>query len=254
MQFRVLGSTGCIGGKELSSAYLVDQSILIDAGTGLGSLGQQALEKIDHVFLSHSHMDHIALLPLLADATLESRRQPITVHATEPTLDALSRHIFNWRIAPDFRVLPSRDQPTLRFSPLQAGTPVQVDGCTITAIPVDHSIPTVAFHVDGGNGSLVLASDTGVSDGLWPVVNGIANLRYLLIEAAFENARIDLCRTSGHLCPSLLEQELKRFHGPGDVCIVHVKPTAMAKVRQEVAAFDMDQTPRFLQDGDILEF
>lgn len=254
MQFRVLGSVGCIGSKQLTSSYLVGESILIDAGTGLGVLEQKALEKIDHVFVSHSHMDHIALLPLLADATLESRRQPITVHGTEATLEALSNHIFNWHVAPDFRVLPSMDKPTLRFSPLQAGVPVQVDGCSVTAIPVEHSIPTVAFQVDCGDGSVVLATDMGVSDGFWPVVNEIDNLRYLLLDASFENARIDLCRTSGHLCPSLLKQELKRFRGPGEVCVVHVKPSAMIAVQQEIAALETDRPLRFLLDGDTLEF
>ena len=254
MGFRVLGSAGCIGGGELTSAYLVGESILLDAGTGLSSLDQAALDKIDHVFLSHTHMDHIALLPLLADATLDHRRHPITVHGTEATLATLSEHIFNWHVSPDFRVLPTAENPTLEFSPLQIGVPVQVDGCAITALPVVHSIPTVAFQIDSGAASVVLATDMGGSDDFWSAVNQIGNLRYVLIETAFDNARIDLCRVSGHLCPSLLEQELAHLQLPAEICIVHVKPAAMAQVRQEINALSGERTYRFLEDGDILEF
>jgi len=253
MQFQVLGSAGCIGGGQRSSAFLVGQLILIDAGSGLGALRQAKLEKINHVFVSHSHIDHVALLPLLCDATLEHRREPVTVHGTAATLEALSTHIFNWHISPDFRVLPSVKKPTLRFSTLLPGEPVRVDGCVITAIPVEHAIPTVAFHVASATGSLVVATDMGISDGFWPIVNKIENLRYLLIEVSFQNARIELCRAAGHLCPSLLEQELSRLGQSAEVCIVHVKPTAMVEVKKEVAALDIGRSLRFLVDGDILE-
>lgn len=252
MRFRVLGCAGSIAEGGHTTSFLVDDDILIDAGTGLGTLPLDALVAIDHVFLSHAHMDHVALLSMLVDTTLARREQPIIVHATQPTLDALSAHVFNWTISPDFRDIEAQGHPAVRFSVLEPGRPVRIGERVLTAIPVEHSVPTVAYRVDGGDGSLVVASDMGVSDAFWPAVNAIADLRYLLIETAFQNARLDLCRLSGHLCPALLDRELRRLERPAQVCIVHMKASAAATIRREIAALERDPAIRFLADGDVL--
>lgn len=252
MRFLVLGCAGSIAGNRHTTSFLIDDDILIDAGTGLGTLPLEAMAGIDHVFLSHSHMDHVALLPMLVDSTLSLRRRPLVVHAAKSTLETISEHVFNWKVSPDFREIRVQGHPAVSFSVLEPGKPVQIGSRSLTAIPVEHSIPTVAYHVDGGNGSMVVASDMAVSDTFWPVVNAIADLRYLLLETAFQNARLDLCRLSGHLCPSLLEQELRRLERPADICIIHMKPSAEAQIRREIAAFDRDRNIRFLADGDIL--
>ena len=41
---------------------LLDEDILIDAGTGVGDLSLEELKKIDHVFVTHSHLDHVGLM------------------------------------------------------------------------------------------------------------------------------------------------------------------------------------------------
>lgn len=252
MRFRVLGCAGSIAGNRHTTSFLVDDDILIDAGTGLGTLPLDALTRIDHVFLSHSHMDHVALLPMLIDSTISQRQQPIVVHAAQPTLETVSEHVFNWKVSPDFREIRVQGHLAVSFSVLELGKPVKIDGRSLTAIPVDHSIPTVAYHVDGGNGSLVVASDMTVSDAFWPAVNAIADLRYLLIETAFQDSRLDLCRLSGHLCPSLLEEELRRLERPVEIKITHMKPSAAAQIRREIAALDRGRDIRFLADGDVL--
>ncbi len=252
MRFRVLGCAGSIAEGGHTTSFLVDDDIAIDAGTGLGTLSLDALAAIDHVFLSHSHVDHVGLLPMLVDSTLGRRREPIVVHAAQPTLEAVSAHVFNWKISPDFRDIDAQGHPAVRFSVLEPGRPVRLGGRTLTAIPVEHSVPTVAYRVDGGNGSLVVAPDMTVSDAFWPAVNAIADLRYLLIETAFQDARLDLCRLSGHLCPSLLDQELRRLERPAEVCIVHMKASAAAQIRREIAALERGRAIRFLADGDVL--
>lgn len=253
MRFRVLGCSGSIGDNHNTTAFLVDDDLLIDAGTGLGTLALDALSRIDHVFLSHSHMDHVALLPMLVDATLSQRDKPIVVHGTEATLDALSAHVFNWNVYPDFRKISSEGHVALKFKTFEAGTPVSVGGRTLIAIPVEHTVPTVAYHLSAGAGSLVVATDMTVSDGFWPVVNGIGDLRYLLIETAFQEARRNICEVAGHLCPSLLAGELSKLERPAEVYIVHTKPSARAHIEDEIAALDLGRDIRFLAEGDVLE-
>ena len=252
MRFRVLGCAGSIAGGRLTTSFLVDDDILIDAGTGLGTLPLEAMAKIDHVFLTHAHMDHVGLLPMLVDSTMGLRRQPILVHAARATLKAVSEHIFNWDISPDFREIEIEGHPALRFSPMEPGRPVRIGNRVLTAIAVKHSVPTVAYRVDGGAGSLVVAPDMTVSDDFWPAVSAIADLRYLLIETAFENAKLELCRASGHLCPALLDRELRRLERPAAIRIIHMKSASAATIRGEIAALAPGRDIGFLADGDVL--
>jgi len=254
MRFQVLGCSGGIGDNNNTTGFLIDDDILIDAGSGLGTLPLQALSKIDHVFLSHSHMDHIALLPMLVDSTLSLRDKPIIVHGTKATLKALSDHVFNWKVYPDFREIRSKDRAAVAFSVIEPQTPVSIGSRRLSAIPVVHSVPTVAYHLDSGAGSLVVATDMTVSDAFWPVVNGIDDLRYLLIETAFQESRLDLCEKSGHLCPSLLEGELRKLERQPEIFIVHLKPSARQQIKREIEALDVNFEIRFLADGDVLDF
>jgi len=252
MRFRVLGCFGTIGNDHHTTSFLVDDDILIDAGSGLGTLPLEALSKIDHVFLSHAHMDHIALLPMLVDASLSQRGKPLVVHASRSTLETLSDHVFNWKVYPDFRNIHSGDHPALEFSVMEPDVPLDIGGRQISAIPIVHSIPTVAFHIRGDEGSLVVSTDMTVSDEFWPVVNEIDDLRYLLIESAFQNARRDLCEASGHLCPSLLYGELQRLKRAARILILHMKTSAESQIRKEIEEFADEFDIGFLAEGDIL--
>jgi ribonuclease BN (tRNA processing enzyme) len=87
MKVRILGCSGGIGGRHLRTTSIqVDHDILIDCGTGVADLSIAELAQIDHVFLTHSHLDHIACLPLMVDTAGDMRSRPLTVHATEATL------------------------------------------------------------------------------------------------------------------------------------------------------------------------
>ena len=66
-----------------TTSLLVDDDVLIDAGTGVGDLSLDALLKIDHIFVTHTHLDHITSIPLLLDTVMGLRAQPVTLHATQ---------------------------------------------------------------------------------------------------------------------------------------------------------------------------
>ena len=80
MKLRVLGCGGGIGGSFVhTTALLVDHDILIDAGTGLTTLTLAEMAQIEHVFITHSHLDHLAALPLMIDSVADVRDRPVTV-------------------------------------------------------------------------------------------------------------------------------------------------------------------------------
>lgn len=120
MKVRVLGCSGAIARDCRTTSFLVNHNILIDAGTGVGDLTLEEMRQIDHVFLTHSHLDHIAALPLMLDAVSSLRSQPVQVHALAATIAALQAHVFNNIVWPDFSCVPSAQSPFLRYVPLAA--------------------------------------------------------------------------------------------------------------------------------------
>jgi ribonuclease BN (tRNA processing enzyme) len=234
MRIKVLGCSGGIGGCLRTTSMLIDHDILLDAGTGVGDLSLEQLVAIDHVFVTHSHMDHIASIPFLVDTTAGMRPQPLVVHGTGATLDIIRTHIFNWAIWPDFTQLPSKDNPYLRFEPVHVGVNVRIGERSITPVPANHVVPAVGYHVNGNRGSLVFTGDTTTNEELWRVINAIDNLRYLIIETAFCNRERDLAIASKHLCPSLLAEELAKLKRRPEIYITHLKPGEPDLIMQEI--------------------
>lgn len=252
MKIRILGCGGGIGGRRggHTSALIVDDDILVDCGTGVTALSMEELARIDHVFLTHAHLDHIACLPLLVDAVGDVRVAPVTVHGLDATLTALKAHIFNGIIWPDFTRIPSAQTPWMRFEPLVEGEGVMIRGRSIVPIPVCHTIPAVAYQVDSGRASLVVSGDTGGScPALWNALNKIENLRTLLVETSFQECDHALAELSGHLCPELLVKGLDGLRKTPDIHITHTKPGQTAKILQEVQSRLPARRIQVLNDG-----
>ena len=255
MKVRILGCSGGIGGRHLrTTSMLVDQDILIDAGTGVGELSVSELSLIDHVFITHSHLDHIACLPFILDTVGDLRDRPLIMHATQATQDIIRTHIFNWAIWPDFSEIPSRENPCLQFNTIELGQAIVLNGRTITALPANHTVPAVGYQLDSGVCSLVLTGDTTVNDALWIKLNQIANLRYLIIETAFSNRERQLALLSKHLCPSLLGEELLKLQLDPEIFITHLKPGQGELIMREIGENGGRHRPRMLHTDQRFEF
>lgn len=255
MKLRILGCSGGIGGRnQRTTSMLVDHDVLIDAGTGVGDLPITELAVIDHVFLTHTHLDHIASLPLMIDTVCDRRSKPITVYATDSVLTILRNHIFNWVIWPDFSEVPTPEQPFLRFQSLPLGQSITLDGRTFTPLPVDHTVPSVGYRIDSGAASFVFSGDTGPCDAFWRAVNRIDNLRYLIVECAFSNRERELARISRHFCPDTLAAELLKLERECELYITHLKPGQVELTMEEIARVLADFEPRMLQNNQTFEF
>ena len=255
MKVRILGCSGGIGGRHLrTTAMLVDHDILIDAGTGVTDLSLAELAMIDHVFITHSHLDHIAALPLMIDSLADQRQEPVTVHASAATLAILRTHIFNWAIWPDFSEISVRRKALMQYSAMEVGQTVLLDGRAITALPAEHTVPAVGYQLDSGAGSFVFTGDTTVNDAFWPVVNRIANLRHLVIETAFSNDERNLAVRSKHLCPSLLGEELGKLTQRPEIYISHLKPGQIELIMGEIENCAGEHRPELLQNNQVFEF
>ncbi|HLY96638.1 MAG: MBL fold metallo-hydrolase [Sideroxydans sp.] len=254
MKLRILGCSGGVGGNLRTTSLLLDHDVLIDAGTGVNDLSLAEMCVIDHVFVTHSHLDHVACLPLLLDSVGFMRDKPLTIHATDETLTILKEHVFNWEIWPDFTAIPSLHQPIMRYERISLGETVELGGRKITPLPANHVVPAVGFHVDSGKGSLVFSGDTTTCDALWESVNRIHNLEYLIVETAFSNAEKELAVVSKHYCPSLLAEELCKLKLDPKIFITHLKPGEIELTMQEVSECVRNFVPKMLQNGQVFEF
>lgn len=254
MRLKIMGCSGGIGGELRTTSLLLDHDVLIDAGTGVGDLEIAQLAQIDHVFVTHAHLDHVTSIPFMVDTVGGQRDKPLTVHALPETIADLKQHLFNWKLWPDFTEIPSVDRPSLQFSPVAVGHGVTIAGRTITPIPANHVVPAVGYALNSGKGSLVFTGDTCGSDELWRAVNNIGNLRYLIIETAFPDSERELAVRARHLCPSLLVEQLAMLKQQADIFITHLKPGDGGKIMREIELGASRWSPKMLQHQQVFDF
>ena len=236
MNIRVLGFNGSIGSDRHTTSFLIDDDILIDAGTGVCRLSLEEILRIRHIFLTHSHLDHLTGIPLMIDSIFSQIQTPVTIHARSETLAALQDHIFNWEIWPDFSVLPKADHPVMRFEALAPGELWTLDGRTIHAIPVNHVVPAVGYRVESESGAFAFSGDTTTNNTFWDGLNRFERLDILIVEAAFCDKDIDIARKSGHYCPLLLAADLPKLRHRPRVYLTHPKPGAEDIILRECRA------------------
>lgn len=257
MNIRVLGCSGSIAAGSRTTSFLLDDDILIDAGSGVGDLTLQEMARVDHILLSHSHLDHVLAVGLLADSVMRLRRAagkpPIQVHALGATIEALRQHIFNNVIWPDFTRLPSAEAPVLAFERFDVGDVLTLAGRCIEVLPAAHTVPAVGFAVLPASGAAwVFTGDTGPNPALWARLRTM-KVGTLVIETAFSDDERAVAELSRHLCPSTLGRELRQLaDSDTQVLITHVKPGEVAAVMAEVGAGAHAQHVRALCAGERL--
>lgn len=254
MKLRVLGCSGGVGSGAHTTAMLLDDDVLIDAGTGVGNLTIEEMVRIDHVLVTHAHLDHVAFIPFLVDTVGSMRAKPIIIHAIPATLDILQKHLFNWYLWPDFTKIPVATMPYMRYEALALNQTLCLNQRKITPLPAHHTIPAVGYQLDSGQASLVFTGDTTTNDALWIAVNKIENLKYLIIESAFCNRKRDIAQRSRHYCPSLLAEDLKKLERTAEIFITHLKPGETEITMQEINQCMESYHPRPLENNQLLEF
>jgi ribonuclease BN (tRNA processing enzyme) len=253
MQLRVLGCSGAIAARCRTTAFLLDDDVLIDAGSGVGDLELDALARIDHILLSHSHLDHVLGVPLLADSVMRRRRGrgPIRVHGLPETLETLRAHLFNGHLWPDFTRLPSPQRPILQLRPIEIGQVLRFGERRIEVLPATHSVPACGFAVLADGGALVYTGDTAPNPALWQRLREL-RVRHLVIETAFGDDERVVAELSGHLHPTALAGELAQLTQHPQVLITHIKPGECEAVMAEIQRLVPGVEARALQAGQVL--
>jgi ribonuclease BN (tRNA processing enzyme) len=254
MKLTVLGCYAGIGGARRTTALLLDDDILIDAGSGAGDLSLEQMARVDHVFLTHAHLDHSGFIPLLADAAAFMRQRPLLVHALPQTIAALKKNMLNGDLWPDYTEPPTHENPYIRFVPVTPGETTVLGKRSIAALPACHAVPAVGYCLDSGVGCFVYSGDTTDCEAFWAALNGIENLRYLMIETTFLNANASGAARSGHMTAALLAQGLARLQRPVMLLITHMEPGREDSTMAEVVAACGKYKPVRIEQGQQFEF
>ena len=238
MELRVLGCHGGETPHHRTSAFLLDQKLVIDAGALTSTLALEEQYALEAAVVSHAHLDHVRDLATLADNRCQAGCPPLPIGATRRTIATLKKHFFNNRLWPDFSVIPSIARPTIRWVVVPAGEkPVQLGGYEIRGVPVSHTIDTTALIVTGGGGTLAYSGDTGPTDRLWETLARQPDLRALIMEVSFPNREQRIASLSGHHTPRTLAADLRKLARPKDLptLLFHIKPRYQREVERECA-------------------
>jgi len=244
MEFRILGSYGGDSPDCRMTSFLIDGSVVVDAGAITRALTIDEQREIRHVLVSHTHMDHTATLPFLIENIFGTHPEPVSIYCSKRVLGAVRRHLFNNDTWPDFSRIPDHVEPSVKFHETEAEQPFVITGLAggdleVTAIPVNHIVPTTGFLLRQGSSSVLFTSDTGPTDRIWQVADATPDLAALITECSFPNRLQAVADVSLHLTPATLAGELAKLQREIPVYLYHFKPPYVDELRAELAATEM---------------
>jgi cAMP phosphodiesterase len=236
MKVKILGCSGSETIGHMPPGFLVNDVMMLDAGTITAALSIEAQSRITDILISHTHLDHIKSVMFLADNIIGRIKKPVNIRAIPKVIDAIRKHLMNNIIWPDFTKIPTPKNPVLTYSPLPLNKTVSVAGLKVKAIPVNHPVPAVGFLVSDGRSSFLYSADTGPKEGIWKEAAKAKNLSAIIVDTSFPNSLDTIATLSGHFTPGQLHEDLTKAKVDFDVpiYIYHVKPVHKKKVISEL--------------------
>ena len=251
MRIRVLGSYGSRLPGYHTSSMLINDNILLDAGTVTAVLSLAEQAAIDHVILTHAHLDHVVDLAFLADNIFTLRSTPLRIWGPEEVLASIRKHLFNNEIWPDFARIRIRDFPIVELRSLPVGRESEVGGLTLNWVRTNHPVFTAGYLISAEGNTLLHSGDTSITEKLWNMGRTASGLRLAFVETSFPNRLASIARASGHLTPEMLRAELGKLDCPNlPVKIFHMKPQFLDEILAELHDLD-DPRLQILHGGEI---
>ncbi len=254
VKIRILGCYGGVTQYHRATSFLLNDSVLLDAGTVSEALDKDELKKIRTILVSHAHMDHIRDLPTLADNLFFLGCQGISLAAVKPVLDVVLTCLFNGKIYPDFTRIPSPESPVIVPFPLEVEKAAVLDGLEITPVPVSHTVACTAFMVKEDGKGFMFTADSGPTKRFWEIAQKEKGIEFILADVSFPSRMEDVAVMSGHMTPSMLRTYL-RSYGLLDktVYVTHMKPFLCEEIIEELASMG-EKNIKFLEQGGAITF
>jgi ribonuclease BN (tRNA processing enzyme) len=181
---------------------------------------------------------------------IKNQLHTVSVQSTDQVISAMQNHLFNDVIWPDFTKIPTAENPVIRFTTIAPYHESVVNEYAITAIPVNHTVPTVGYRVQSGGKTLIYTGDTGPTEEIWTYCSGADAL---IVEVSFPDSMKALAQLTKHLTASMLVEELAKIDVlPKRILITHPKPQYYDIIRKEIAALAIDCV-ELLRDGSVYD-
>jgi ribonuclease BN (tRNA processing enzyme) len=258
LQIQLLPSSFDAGGSanaaQRLTCFVIDDRVTVDAGSIGIALTDSQRRTVRDVIVTHPHMDHIASLPIYVDDLFGELEQPVRIYATAKVIELLKLDVFNDTVYPKFDELKNEHGRVMEYVPFEAGKEFRVAHLNVTAITVNHIVPTVGLVISDGKTTVAFSSDTAETEEFWQVVNRAQHLHALFIEASFPDSMQELAHASKHLTPSMLRSELTKLNHNGmDILAVHLKPAFRDTVAHELGQLQIDNLS-VMETGRIYEW
>ncbi len=254
---KILGAAGSYSHESKATSFLINNTIAIDAGNIIQSMGVKCCE-LEHIFISHTHYDHIVDLPFVIESYLECREKPLKVYALSENIDKLKEYLFNWSIWPDFETITdeSNNEALLQFIPVTYEETVHIDDVEITILKSNHTVPTCGFKIQKSDQAFIISGDTYINDALIDLINNDKNISSLLIDVSFSSDKDELAHKSKHLTPKLLEKMLMQLDRDDvEIYTYHQKPLFREKIDSELSTLNIFKNGgKRLETGDVVDF
>lgn len=234
MLVRIIGGHGGVSPGFKATSYLIDGKLLIDAGSVASGIQIQEQSNIDHILISHAHLDHISDLAFLADNCFGMKGRPFNIYANAPVREAIKTHLLNDIIWPDFTMLPSQENPTLRFFDVTPGVVLNLGDYRILPVPVNHSTGALGFIIERKNATVVFTQDTGPTEEIWEYAKQVKNLKAIFSEVSFPNEMSKVAHDSQHHTPSSMKEEIKKMPKDVPIFLGHLKPNFQSQLFKEI--------------------
>ena len=253
MKIKVLGCSGAELPGHRPPSFLLDGKILFDTGSLTNVLDIRGQRKIEYIFITHSHLDHIMGIPYLADNLIfREKRHRVNILSIPPVIKTIRKSLLDGSIWPDFTVIPNAHEGILNLIELKSGHSIKIDDYTITPYPVNHSVPATGYLVeDKIKRRFFYTGDTGPTDATWGRI-GDKQIHCLIIETSFPNRMEDIAIRTGHLTPRLLKKEILKIKpDPERIFAIHIKPQYFKTIKSELQKLKVKNL-RLLKEGETI--
>jgi ribonuclease BN (tRNA processing enzyme) len=225
MRLKVLGAYGASDAEHNLTGYLLDDWFAVDAGTLTSKLSFAQQARIQGVFITHSHADHIRDLPHLIHNRFSQATGPLTIFAAKDVMELLIANVFNGLVWPDFSTLisPLTNKPAVQYRPLNPGKKIVFGDVSLTPVAVNHQIPASGVILEMNGQAITFTGDTGPTDEIWKRTNKTQNVVAVVTEASFPNDQQSLADETAHLSPQTFGDELKKIVVDAPVYASHRK-------------------------------
>lgn len=252
MRIQILGGHGGLAPGFSTTSFLINGELLIDAGAVASVLSIEEQAKIDHILISHSHLDHIKDLAFICDNCFGMREKPFEVHTHATVKKLLKDHLFNETIWPDFTIIPSAQKPTIKINAIEPEKTVQLMQYKITPVLVQHPNHAMGFIVEDKNSAVIFTVDTGATDRIWEIARGMKNIKAIFTEVSFPDSLQNVATASDHHTPKTLQAELQKMPVGVPVILTHLKPNFRDVIFKEIA--DLGESRIQILENDGTEF